>query len=103
MQELNIAVLGARGSGKSTFIRRAMGLQAMPTTAISSRKMTIDGGYYIVRLLEFSFHDIHIGERNCIKWPEMMDDLATPRIDAAITVYDVTSIESLAQVPDTLS
>lgn len=103
MQELNIAVLGARGSGKSTFTRRALGLQATPASAISSRKMTIDGGYYIVRLLEFSFHDIHIGAGNCIKWPEMIDDLATPRIDAAITVYDVTSQESLALVPEMLN
>ncbi|KAF2200511.1 ras GEF [Delitschia confertaspora ATCC 74209] len=103
MQELNIAVLGARRSGKSTFTQRALNLQTTPTTAISTRKMTIDGGYYIVRLLEFSFLDIHIGERNWMKWPETIDDLATPRIDGVITVYDVTSHESLAQVPEMLN
>ena len=106
MQELNIAILGARGSGKSTFIRRALPeaeLRAPTTAAITSRKMMIDGTYYIVRLLELSFHDIHIGDRNAIKWPETVDDLATPRIDGAITIYDVTSHESLAQVPEMLS
>ena len=103
MQDINIAVLGARGAGKSVFIRRAMNLPSAVTSAICTRKMTIDGGYYIVRFLEMSFNEIHIGERNTIKWPETMDDMATPRIDGAVTIYDVTSQESLARVPGTLS
>jgi len=107
MQDINIAVLGARGAGKSMFIRRALSLPAaVPTavpTAICTRKMTIDGGYYIVRFLEMSFCEVHIGERNSIKWPETMDDLATPRIDGAVTIYDVTNQESLARVPEMLS
>ncbi|KAF2793913.1 ras GEF [Melanomma pulvis-pyrius CBS 109.77] len=103
MQDINIAVLGARGAGKSVFIRRAMNLPSAVTSAICTRKMTIDGGYYIVRFLEMSFNEIHVGERNTIKWPETMDDLATPRIDGAVTLYDVTSKESLTRVPEMLN
>jgi hypothetical protein len=103
MQELNIAVLGAQETGKSCFIRRALNLPNMPPSDITSRKMAIDGGHYIVRLLEMSFSDIHIGERSSIKWPETMDDLATPRIDGAVTIYDVAEQESLGQVPEVLS
>jgi ABC-type Fe3+ transport system substrate-binding protein len=65
--------------------------------------MRIDDGYYIVRYLEMSFNDILIGDRNSIKWPETIDDLATPRIDGAVTIYDVTNQESLARVPEMLS
>jgi WD40 repeat protein len=103
MQDINIAVLGARSTGKSLFIRRALNLPTTITSAICTRKMTIDGGYYIVRFLEMSFNDIHIGDRNNIKWPETVDDLATPHIDGAITIYDVTNQESLARVPEMLS
>lgn len=103
MQDINIAVLGARGTGKSSFIRRALNLAQPVTSAISSRKMKIDEGYYIVRFMEINFNDIHIGERNSIKWPETVDNYATPRVDGAVTVYDVTNQESLARVPEMLS
>lgn len=103
MQDINIAVLGARGTGKSVFIRRALNLPNTVTSAICTRKMTIDGGYFVVRFLEMSFNDVHIGDRNDIKWPETIDNFATPRIDGAVTIYDVTNQESLAKVPEMLN
>jgi hypothetical protein len=65
--------------------------------------MAIDEGYYVVRFLEMSFNDIHITERNTIKWPETVDDYATPRIDGAVAIYDVTNGESLTPVPEITS
>ncbi|KAF2745957.1 ras GEF [Sporormia fimetaria CBS 119925] len=103
MQDLNIAVLGARGTGKSHFIRRAFNLSSNPTTAVSTRKMRIDEGYYVVRFLEICFNDIHIGDRNDIKWPETIDNFAMPRIDGAVTVYDIANQESLVRVPEILN
>jgi predicted GTPase len=103
MQHLNIAVIGAPASGKSTFVRRTLGLPDTATTTHCSRRMTIDGIPYMVTLLDMTFNDVHVGDRNIIKWPETTHDSATPRIDAAITLYDVTNHESLAKVPDMLS
>lgn len=103
MQDINIAVLGARNTGKSTFVRRALKLPNVGTASVCTRKMTIDGGYYIVRFMEMSINEIQIGDRNSIKWPETVGDLATPRIDGAVTIYDVTSQDSLIRVPDMLS
>jgi hypothetical protein len=103
MQDLNIAVLGHRRTGKSTFIRRALNLPDVGAGAVCTRKMTIDGGYYIVRFLEMALNEVHVGEQNTIRWPQMSDDLGTPRIDGAVTIYDVTSQESLKGVPDMLS
>ncbi|KAF2258752.1 ras GEF [Lojkania enalia] len=102
MQDLNIAVLGARGSGKSSFVRRALYLPNAPPSAVCTKKMQIDGGYYLVRFLEMSFSEIHIGGANTIKWPEAVDNFAAPRIDGAITIYDVTNHESLDRVPKML-
>lgn len=101
--DLNFAVLGARGAGKSTFIRRALGLPDATAPAECRRKWTIDGTPYLVRFFEMSFNDVQTGERHSIRWPETTHDMATPRIDGAVALYDVTSQESLARVPDVLN
>lgn len=102
MQDINIAVLGARGSGKSTFIRHALNLPVAAPDAVRTRKMTIDGGLYVVRFLEMSINDVQVRDQNFVKWPDTLQDLPTPRIDGAITIYDVTSEQSLARVPEIL-
>ncbi|KAJ4297702.1 hypothetical protein N0V90_005597 [Kalmusia sp. IMI 367209] len=102
MQDINVAVLGARGSGKSTFIRRALNLPNVGAGAVCTRKMTIDGGLYLVRFLEMSINDVQIRDHTCIGWPETVEDVVTPRIDGAVTIYDVTSDKSLARVPEIL-
>ncbi|KAF9737991.1 hypothetical protein PMIN07_010032 [Paraphaeosphaeria minitans] len=102
MQDINIAVLGARGSGKSTFIRHALNLPTAASGVVRTRKMTIDGGLYVVRFLEMSINDVQVRDQNCVKWPDTLQDLATPRIDGAVTIYDVTSEQSLARVPEIL-
>ncbi|KAL7773402.1 hypothetical protein CFE70_003366 [Pyrenophora teres f. teres 0-1] len=103
MQELNMAVIGARGSGRSTFIRRALGLPDTATTSNCSRTIAIDGSPYLVRFLEMTSDHVHLTERCIIKWPETVHDSATPRIDAAVILYDVTNSDSLGKVPDMLS
>ncbi|XP_014559512.1 hypothetical protein COCVIDRAFT_91607 [Bipolaris victoriae FI3] len=103
MQDLNIAVVGVRGSGKSTFARRALGLPEAASAGNCSRRMTIDGTIYVVRLVEMTFTDVQLGERGNIKWPDSTDDCATPRIHAAVILYDVTNQESLANVPEMLN
>lgn len=103
MQDINIAVLGARGTGKSGFVQRALKLPQPPTSDISTSKVKIDGGWYIVRFMEMNFTDIHIGDRSSIKWPETVDNYATPRVDGAVVVYDITNEESLSMVPELLS
>lgn len=103
MQDINVAIIGAKGTGKSTFIRRALGLPESTPATSCSRKWTIDGTTYIVRFIEMSFTDVLSGERNNFKWPDSIHGLATPRMDGAITVYDVTDHSSLTKVPDMLS
>jgi GTPase SAR1 family protein len=102
MLDINIAVLGARGAGKSSFIRRALDQPNTASPAVTARKMNIDGSVYVVRFLEMSFAEVSIGDRNTINWPEKVGTFAKPRIDGAITIYDVTSQSSLANVPEML-
>ncbi|KAF1929493.1 rap guanine nucleotide exchange factor 4 [Didymella exigua CBS 183.55] len=102
LSDLTFAVLGARGAGKSTFIRRALDLPDATAAAQCSRRWTIDGTPYLVRFLEMSTNDVRIGDRHRVQWPDTTHDMATPRIDGAITLYDVTSQGSLARVPELL-
>ena len=103
MQDINVAVIGAPTTGKSTFIRRALGLPDSTPATNCSRKWTIDGTTYVVRFIEMTYSDVLSGERNTFKWPESIHGLATPRMDGVITMYDVTDQCSLAKVPDMLS
>lgn len=102
LQEINIVVLGSPFVGKSAFIQKAFNLQSPPTTAISSRKMSIDGNVYVVRLIELSFNELDLDDESRICWPDSVNGASIPYIDGAFTLYDVMNKESLVQVPETL-
>ncbi|TLD36712.1 ras GEF [Venturia nashicola] len=101
-QEINIVVLGSPFVGKSAFIQKAFNLQAPPTTATSSRKMSIDGSVYVVRLIELSFNELALDDEDRICWPDLVNGASMPYIDGAFTLYDVMNKESLVQMPGTL-
>jgi ABC-type dipeptide/oligopeptide/nickel transport system ATPase component len=103
MLDMNIAVIGASSSGKSSFMRKALGLPETTPPAMCHRKWTMDGIPYVVRLVELKIDDIHVKPGNIIEWPKTAYSVAVPRIDGAITVYDVTVKESLAGVPEMMS
>jgi hypothetical protein len=97
-----MAVLGCPSVGKSTFIRRALDLARPPPTSFTSRKMSIDGNVYLVRLVELNYHDLDLDDENCICWPDVVKGTPVPPIDGAFTLYDVMNKESLVQIPETL-
>jgi hypothetical protein len=96
-------VLGSPFVGKSAFIQKAFDLRNPPPVSISSRKMSIDGNVYVVRLIELSYNDLDLDHENRICWPEAVEGAPMPCIDGAFTLYDVMNKESLVQVPETLS
>jgi len=103
MLDINIAVVGAPGSGKSSLIRKALGLPDKTPVHMCQRKWTIENTPYTVRLLEMQADDVQAGERNAIEWPKKIGDTVLPRIDGVITMYDVTNPESLPMIPDLLN
>jgi len=103
MHEINIAVLGATGVGKSFFIQRSFDVYNAPLLAVTSRKMSIDGSIYTVRLIEMPFEDLEVEEDNTISWPDTLDDVHMPQIDGVLTLYDVMDKDSLSEVPEFLS
>ncbi|KAF2404921.1 ras GEF [Trichodelitschia bisporula] len=102
MEEINIAVLGGRSVGKTTFIQLAFDLRMPPPSRFSSRKMSIDGKTYLVRFVELGDDDYDLDTEQRIAWPSELDGISLSSIDGVFTLYDVMNKESLVNVPETL-
>lgn len=102
MPEMNIAVIGGDGVGKSTFVQGALDLPYPSPTKAADRKIPYDGTLYRIRLLEISIDDVDIDEDDTVSWPDSVADRMMPHIDGVLTLYNVADRDSLEDVPDTL-
>jgi GTPase SAR1 family protein len=103
MADINIAIIGSAGVGKSTLIQRALGLRALPTSIASSLRMSVDNGVYTVSLIELDLESFDIVPDRRIEWPKQINGHIVPRLDGALLLYDVMNRESIAELPQTLS
>ncbi|EME48582.1 hypothetical protein DOTSEDRAFT_67582 [Dothistroma septosporum NZE10] len=100
--EVNIAIIGAEGVGKSTFIQKALELPDLPPSQSAERKIPIDGSVYLVRLLELPIDNIEINDDETINWPDTIEDKMMPRVDGALALYDVKDKASIEDLPEML-
>ncbi|KAK6002357.1 hypothetical protein QM012_001995 [Aureobasidium pullulans] len=98
--QVNIAVVGTAGVGKSSFIQQSLSLSSQPTTAVSCCRVNIDSAAFLVRMLECQLQDVIIDRDNKITWPT---DPRMPTVDAACTLYDITNKDSFEDVPVVLT
>ena len=103
MSDINIAVIGSNGVGKSTLIQRALGLRSLPSSIASSLRMTVDEVGYIVSLIELDLESFDIVPDRRIQWPKQINGHIVPRMDGALLLYDVMNRESITELPQTLS
>lgn len=99
VQVVTLAVLGAPAAGKSTFVRCALDLKKASTSALSSKKVSLEGKISVVRLLELGFEDLEITADLNVRWPTKMEDHDTPFIDGVLALYDVMDQGSIARIP----
>jgi GTPase SAR1 family protein len=100
--EMNIAVIGGDGVGKSTFVQRALDLPSPAATKAADRKIPYDGTLYRIRLLEIPIDDVEIDDDDTVSWPDSVADRMMPHIDGVLTLYDVADRQSMKDVPETL-
>lgn len=103
MQEVNIAVLGAAKTGKSTFVQCALDLKKPATAPASTKKVSLEGTVSLLRLLEFQLEEVEIAADQSIDWPSFVDSQEAPRIDGVLLLYDVMNKKSIARLPNFLS
>lgn len=102
MPEVNVAVLGAVGVGKSTFVQCALDLKQPASSPVSSKKVSLEGVLIRVKLLEVQLSGVKISDNQRIEWPQRLGEQNTPRIDGALVLYDVTEQRSIARIPEIL-
>jgi hypothetical protein len=103
LAEINIAVIGSAGVGKSTLIQRAMGLRAPAPSITSSQRMPVEGTMYNVSLIEIELESFDIHPERRIQWPRQINGHSVPRVDGALLLYDVMNRGSIQELPQTLS
>src|SRR5436190_12803735 len=101
--QVNLAVLGARGVGKSTFIKCALDLKQSPTSRSSTKKMSLDGVIYLVRLVEIALYRITVDESGRVVWPRSLGEQDMPDIDGVLALFDSTDPSSVTQFPRVFS
>ncbi|KAH8842118.1 hypothetical protein MCOR07_004222 [Pyricularia oryzae] len=99
MDTLNIAVLGADGVGKSTFIQRALRAPRPPGNNITTVRLDLDGTALRATFLEVDTEFLEVEEKQPIHWPKQINGHMVPRIDGVLVLYDVTNKESLRELP----
>ncbi len=103
VQEVAIAILGARAVGKSTFVHCALDLKTAFVSPVASKKVSLEGKISIVRLLEVGLQDIDISAEQGVHWPERLGDQKMPDVDGVLVLYDVMDQSSTARMPSLLS
>ncbi|KAG0646259.1 Ras guanine nucleotide exchange factor A [Hyphodiscus hymeniophilus] len=103
MADINIAIIGSAGVGKSTLIQRALGLRSLPTSIASSARMSVDNVVYTVSLIELDLESFDGIPDRKIYWPKHINGHMVPRMDGALLLYDVMNRESIAELPQTLT
>lgn len=103
MQEITLAVLGATGVGKSTFVQCALDLKKPAISPSSTKKVSLEGVISIVRLIELQLEDVTITEDCSICWPTEIGDQSVPRIDGALVMCDVMDQSSMSKAHGILS
>ena len=102
MEPLNIAIIGARGVGKSSFVQRIVGLPHPPDNNASCMRLIVDDRDYRVMLLELDLEHFDLAPEGPIQWPRQVDGQIMPRVDGALILYDVTNKETIMELPRTL-
>lgn len=103
VREVTLVVLGAPTVGRSTFVRCALDLKKAPTSAVSSKKVSLEGEISIVRMLELGFEDVAVAADQRLRWPTIMGDFNTPIIDGVLVLCDVMDGGSISHILALLS
>lgn len=81
----------------------ALDMKHPPTSHSNSKKMSLDGTVYMVRLLEISLDDISFDTNGSVIWPRTSDDNNLPPVDGALILHDVTSPGGIIEASRLLS
>ncbi|KAL3454513.1 ras guanine nucleotide exchange factor domain-containing protein [Aspergillus insuetus] len=71
---VSIAVVGGDKVGKTTFIQSALDMKHPLTSRSTTKKMSLDGTVYVVRLLKVHASEISLSDDGKLIWPRLAND-----------------------------
>ncbi len=95
-------MVGTPGSGKSTFIQHALELKKLPTAAVSSKKVSLEGVVSMLRIHEFNICDVNIAVEGTLQWPHMDGEDVASHIDGTMVIYSISDASSTEMIPSFL-
>ncbi|OJI87098.1 hypothetical protein ASPTUDRAFT_116096 [Aspergillus tubingensis CBS 134.48] len=98
---VSIAVVGPDHVGKSTFIETALDMKHPLTSRSTTKKMSLDGTVYLVRLMEIDTLEITIGSNGEVNWPLLGSD-SPPTVDGVLILLDMTQPASFPEFTELL-
>ncbi|OJJ75103.1 hypothetical protein ASPBRDRAFT_28065 [Aspergillus brasiliensis CBS 101740] len=98
---VSIAVVGPDHVGKSTFIETALDMKHPLTSRSTTKKMSLDGTVYLVRLMEIDTLEISIGSNGEVNWPLLGND-SPPTVDGVLVLLDMTQPASFPEFTELL-
>ncbi|KAH6850880.1 ras guanine nucleotide exchange factor domain-containing protein [Chaetomium sp. MPI-CAGE-AT-0009] len=99
MEPINIAVIGAVGVGKSTFIQHLRRAPRPSASNITAVRHELDGSSYLVTLVELDLEGIELDPNQPVHWPKQIGGHSVPRMDGALILYDAVNEGSMREVP----
>ncbi|KAK4038119.1 ras guanine nucleotide exchange factor domain-containing protein [Parachaetomium inaequale] len=103
MEPINIAVIGAVGVGKSTFIQHLRRAPRPSTLNITTLRHELDGAPYLVTLVELDLEGIDLDPKQPVHWPKQIGGHSVPRMDGALILYDAMNQGTMREVPSIMA
>ncbi|KAF8533145.1 ras guanine nucleotide exchange factor domain-containing protein [Trichophaea hybrida] len=102
IRDINIAVVGSTGVGKTTFIERAYDLSVSPNHGeVHYLTIIVDRSPCSVGLVEVDLNSISF-EKQPMQWPRVTDGQRIPFIDGVLLLYDAADTSSITKLPECL-
>ena len=90
-------MVGPDHVGKSTFIETALDMKHPLSSRSTTKKMSLDGTVYLVRLMEIDTLEVSIGSDGEVNWPLLGSD-SPPTVDGVLVLHDVTQPASFPEI-----
>lgn len=101
LPHVTIAVVGGEKAGKTTFITSALDMRHPASSRTTTKKMSLDGSVYLVRLLEISSKEI-VRDSQGPLWPRFGSDPSPPKVDGALVLHDTTQPAICSEIANLL-
>ncbi|KAL2195785.1 ras guanine nucleotide exchange factor domain-containing protein [Corynascus similis CBS 632.67] len=98
MEPINVAVIGAVGVGKSTFIQQLRRAPRPSSLNITTLRHELDGASHLVTLVELDLEGIDLDPNQPVHWPKQIGGHSVPRMDGALILYDAVNEASMQEV-----